>query len=437
MTGLPFAGRLTMTQRTFLTGSLWVAGGTVLLGLSGYAFIALTPGRVSAADYAALSSLYLLMSLIGPGLFMPVEQETTRLVSRARALGQGTAAVVRQISTMSAVMLGIAVVVLLALYPTLVDHVFHGRPGLWFALVASTAGYAWANMLRGVLAGRGHLRAYGCVVGIDGLVRLIPAIVLAAAGVAAAAPYGLVLGSGSLAALALAIPLTRPPGPAGAPTAWSVLVPATSWLVAAQTLALAVANLGPVAVNALLPGDPGRVGVFAFVFVLARLPLFLLYGVQPLLLPVLSRSSARNDRAGLRRDLRRALLLVAGLGALALVLTAPVAGLIARSLFPGRPAISGTTITLLVVGTVLAMLVQVLQPALIAVANHRMVAGAWLIGAASFVVTFFLPLDAVARATTAQIVAGAATLAVMAFALRGHLRANPGGDEDVPAEAAV
>jgi O-antigen/teichoic acid export membrane protein len=433
MTGLPFAGRLTVSQRTFLTGSLWVAGGTGLLGLSGYAFIALTPGRVSAPDYAALSSVYLLMSLIGPGLFMPVEQETTRLVSRARALGVGTAAVVRQIGMMSGAMLGIAVVVLAAVYPILVDHVFHGRAGLWYALVASTAGYAGANMLRGVLAGRGHLRAYGSVVGIDGLVRLLPAVVLAAAGVAAAAPYGLALGAGSVAALALAIPLTRPAGPAGPTDAWSRLVPATAWLVAAQTLALAVANLGPVAVNALLPGDPGRVGVFTFVFVLARLPLFLLYGVQPLLLPVLSRSSARNDRAGLRRDLRRALVLVAGLGAAALVLTAPVAGLIARSLFPGRPAISGTTITLLVVGTVLAMLIQVLQPALIAVANHRMVAGAWLTGTVVFVCAFFLPWDAVARATTAQIVAGAVTLATMAFALRGHLRKEP-GDDDMPAE---
>ena len=433
MTGLPFAGRLTVSQRTFLTGSLWVAGGTGLLGLSGYAFIALTPGRVSAPDYAALSSVYLLMSLIGPGLFMPVEQETTRLVSRARALGVGTAAVVRQIGAMSGAMLGIAVVVLAGLYPVLVDHVFHGRAGLWYALVASTAGYAGANMLRGVLAGRGHLRAYGCVVGIDGLVRLLPAVALAAAGVAAAAPYGLALGAGSVAALALAIPLTRPAGPPGPSEAWSRLVPATAWLVAAQTLALAVANLGPVAVNALLPGDPGRVGVFTFVFVLARLPLFLLYGVQPLLLPVLSRSSARNDRAGLRRDLRRALVLVAGLGAVALVLTAPVAGLIARSLFPGRPAISGTIITLLVVGTVLAMLVQVLQPALIAVANHRMVAGAWLAGTVVFVSAFFLPWDAVARATTAQIVAGAVTLATMAFALRGHLRKEP-GDDDMPAE---
>jgi O-antigen/teichoic acid export membrane protein len=430
MTGVPFVGRLTMTQRTFLTGSLWVAGGTILLGLSGYAFIALTPSRVSAADYAALSSLYLLVSLIGPGLFLPVEQETTRLVSRARALGVGTAGVVRQLGTMSATMLGAVVLVLLGLYPVLVDRVFHGQVWLWFALVASISGYAGANLLRGVLAGRGHLRAYGSVVGIDGFVRLLPCVALAFAGVKSAQPYAATIGAGSVAALALALTLARPDHQLGTRVPWSQLVPATSWLVAGQTLALTVANLGPVLVNAMLPGDPGRVGVFAFVFVLARLPLFLLYGVQPLLLPVLSRASARNDLAGLRRDLRRALLLVAGLGALALALTAPVAGWISHSLFPGRPAISGTTITLLVVGTVLAMLVQVLQPALIAVANHRMVAGAWLVGTICFFGAFALPGDAVARATAAQIIAGAATLATMAFALRGHLRTSPDGDAD-------
>ena len=36
MTGLPFAGKLSVSQRSFLSGSLWVAGGTILLGLSGH-----------------------------------------------------------------------------------------------------------------------------------------------------------------------------------------------------------------------------------------------------------------------------------------------------------------------------------------------------------------------------------------------------------------
>jgi zinc transporter ZupT len=97
--------------------------------------------------------------------------------------------------------------------------------------------------------------------------------------------------------------------------------------------------------------------------------------------------------------------------------------------------VSGWTITLLAIGTILAMVVQVLQPALIAVASHRSVAGAWLLGTACFAAAFALPIDAVAAGTTAQIVAGAATLAVMAVALRHHLHPSKDPDPEPKTEA--
>jgi len=200
----------------------------------------------------------------------------------------------------------------------------------------------------------------------------------------------------------------------------------TASLVAASAIALSVANVAPVLVNVLLPGDPALAGVFAFTFVLAREPLFLLYGMQPILLPVLSRSSARAEVGGLRRDIRRALAVVGVLGAGALVLTAPVSRWLTGALFHGRAEVSGLIVTLLAVGTVLAMLVQVVQPALIAVAGHRMVAGSWLIGIVCFAAAFALPLDPVPAATAAQIAAGAATLTAMTVALRRRLRTHEG-----------
>jgi len=417
--------RLGTGQRGFLTGTLWVAAGTTVLGVSGYGFLALSAHLVSPVDYASLSSLYLLVALIGPGLFLPVEQETTRLVSRARALGVGERQQTRQIARLSAALLGAALLVLAALGPLLVHRVFHGNVGLWFALVGSVAGYGGVSVLRGSLAGTGRLREYGYVVGVDGLTRLLPCLAFASAGVTAALPYGVALASGSVASFAVALALTRW-GPTGPEASWSALVRDTASLVAASAIALSVANVAPVLVNVLLPGNPGLAGVFAFTFVLARVPLFLLYGMQPILLPVLSRSSARAEVGGLRRDIRRALAVVGVLGAGALVLTAPVSRWLTGALFHGRAEVSGLIVTLLAVGTVLAMLVQVVQPALIAVAGHRMVAGSWLIGIACFAAAFALPLDPVPAATAAQIAAGAATLTAMTVALRRRLRTHEG-----------
>lgn len=69
-----------------LSGTIWVAAGTALLGASGYAFLTITARFVPAA----LGSLDLLVAQVGPGLFLAVKQETTRLLSRWQALRMGT-----------------------------------------------------------------------------------------------------------------------------------------------------------------------------------------------------------------------------------------------------------------------------------------------------------------------------------------------------------
>ena len=404
-----------------LSGTIWVGGGSVLLGASGYAFLTLTAGIVPAADWASLASLYLLVAMVGPALFIPVEQEATRLVSRWHALGQGTRDVVRQLGQASAAMAAVAVVALVAAGPWLVSRIFNGNVGLLVALIVSVAGYGGACLVRGALAGQRQLRGYGVLVGVDGLVRLIPVLVLVAVGVASPLPYGLALGLGSVAALAVGLAWFRPGGP-GPRAVWRELLTSIGWLVAAWGASFALANIAPVIVKALLPLDPVRAGVFAFAFVIARVPVFVLLSLQAILLPALSRSAATRDLVGLRRGIRQAMIVVGALGVIALFATAPLCLWLINVLLKHQHALSVLTLTLLAVGTILAMVIQVLQPALIAVAGHRVVATAWLVGAVLFGACFALPIDPVASATLAQVVAGASTTAVMAVALRRHLR---------------
>ncbi len=413
-----------------LRGPFAVGIGTVILGLSGYVFLALTPRMVSPADYAALASLYLLVALLGPGLFMPVEQEATRVVSKRLALGQGPRGVIGQLVRLDVALLGLAALMLVAFEPILVAQVFNGRTGLWFALLASVIGYGGASVVRGILAARRQFGTFGLVLGTDGMVRMVPCLCLAVAGVTAALPYGLALGLGPIASLLVAVGFVRG-SDAGPRLPWRELISGTAWLVFAWGVSLALANIAPVLVTAMLDTDPGRAGVFAFVFVLARIPLFVLFALQPILLPTLAAAAASRDVAALARGVRQALIFVLALGAAALLTTALIAGLLVDILFETGPAPSAVTVTLLAAGTVLAMVVQVLQPALLAVASHRVIAAAWLSGAVCFGLAFALPVDPIVAATIAQLVAGAVTVAMMGVALRPHLVtrrvAVPGG----------
>ena len=225
---------------------------------------------------------------------------------------------------------------LVALGALLVDRVFHGQVGLWFALAISVTGYGGVSVLRGVLAGRGQLRAYGTVVGMDGLTRLLPCLVFAVAGVTAALPYGLAVGAGSVASFAVALPLARPLAPGLGPRAdWSVLIPATAALVAASAIALSRGERGPGDRQRAAAGRPGpgrgvrlrlRAGPGAAVLSCTA--------CSRCCCPYFSKSSARRDHGALRRDVRRALAVVGVLGAGALVLTAPVCRWLSGALFP-------------------------------------------------------------------------------------------------------
>lgn len=401
--------RRVLPRLAALSGAAWVALGTILLGASGYAVLTVTTSVVSPEDYAALASLYLLVAVIGPGVFIAVEQETSRLVSRAHALGQGTRQVVGQVGRLVGIMLAVTLVGLAALSPLVLDAVFDGHVGLLVALVASVIGYAALHVARGLFAGQRRLRGYAACVGGEGLVRLVPCLALVALGVSSPEPYGLALGLSPVLAVLATGPWLRV-GADGPGVPGRELASAVGWLMAAWLLSLALANVGPVVVKALLAGEP------------ARVPLFVLFSLQAILLPALSRSAARRDLPRLRRAVRQALLGTGALGVLAVATTAPVGLWLLREFFGDRADVSAATLTGLALGTVAAMIIQVLQPALVAVTGHQLVAWAWLAGTAGFAAAFALPVDPVVAATVAQVVGTVVTALILGLSLRRHLR---------------
>ena len=97
-----------------------MGGGLVVLGAAGYLFVAIAGHTLPPADATAVSGVYFLINIIGPGLFTALEQETSRATSRPLSAVLPLRHVVRNAALLAAGLLAVALVVLGALSPVLV-----------------------------------------------------------------------------------------------------------------------------------------------------------------------------------------------------------------------------------------------------------------------------------------------------------------------------
>jgi O-antigen/teichoic acid export membrane protein len=413
-------------------GTTWVAAGMALLGLAGYVYLAVLHRKLPSSDVGALTNLYLLVNIIGPGLFVTLEQETGRLVSTRLARGEGTRDTIRRMAVVGVGLLVAVLVLLGGLGPFLISREFSGHLEPYLLLLVAATGYSVVYLSRGMFSGQRRFQQYGVNVGAEGLVRLVGVVVLLLLGVASAGPYAAVLCLASVGA-ALATAAWLRPGEPGPVEPYGVIVRGVGWLASAWMLSQILANTGPLVVTALLPDDKTTTAAFGQTFVLARIPLFLFATLQAILLPTFSRLVAQADHAGLRRAVRSALLLVGALAVLSVAGAAVLGGFAVHLAFGYQVAswlVAGLTLS-----TALLMAVQVLQPAALALAAHRWVSGAWISAIVVFALCFvipalFIPGDPVVIALVAQFAGSAAVTLVLAVALWTRLR----NGADAPAE---
>ncbi|MGQ0482479.1 MAG: lipopolysaccharide biosynthesis protein [Pseudonocardia sp.] len=419
-----------MNQRKKLpgTGGFGPVGvGLALIALSAYAVLALAGHVLAPADFAAVGSLYLLVSVVGPGVFVAVEQQTNREVSGRIAAGMGWTPVLRSGAAVSAGLAGLTTLGVLALSPVLVPRVFGGSWVLLGAAVLAVWGAAAGYLLRGAHAGQRRYGWYAAGMGLEGVARAGACVGLVLAGVTDAGWYGLVFGFGLVvsAVLTLAGPrdgdLAAIPGPPHPPARMAGQV---GLLAGASGLTLVVANLGPVVLTSRLAGDPGQAALaasFVSLFVLARIPVLLVAPVQAILLPRLAAAAEQAALGELATQVRAAVRGVLAVGVPG-VLLAAVAGPWAAQLFFDAPVrLSWLVAGLLGVGTLGMMTAQMVQPALVALGRNRAATFAWGIGAAVFVLLLALPGIPLAAAVTAQAVAPAVVTGLMVRELRASL----------------
>ena len=460
-----------------LPGSvLPMAGGLLMVGIGGFGYLVVAGHTTSASSAAALSALYLIGNVCGPGLFAGLEQETSRVVSGGLAAGVDVRPGLRRAIAVGAALTGIALLVLLALGPLLVARSFAGHAGLLLWLLLGVVGSAQAFLVRGILGGTRKFEAYGVTLAVEGVARLLPCVAFAALGVTNVDVYGLVFVGASGCAAAAAYPWLRPgalslagvdadadvavPVEAGASdvgveaepvatgTAATVAAGQTlrsiargvGLLGAATLLAQLVANLAPLVVTGRMlgshAGEAAAVG-FGFAFVLTRGPLLLFGPVQALLLPQVTTAVVRGELDLVRRQVRVGLGAVTAVGSAGAVVAAIAGPWAVRTLFGADRPPSALVMGLLGASTGLLLVVQVLQPVLVALGRHRTVSVAWIVGTAVLAGLLVLPGPAINAAVIAQLTAAATVALVALSGVVDVLRAAPAASDRAPSPASL
>jgi O-antigen/teichoic acid export membrane protein len=437
---LPAAEHSTLTrlaQRNPLPeGTLAVGAGLVISGLAIYGFFAVTGRVLSDDEFAPVSQVWFATFILAPGFFLPLEQEVGRALAHRRTLGQGTLPVVKRASVLA---LGLALIVdlvLLALSPFLIDEFFGGKWGLVPALLLGFTAFGAMLFARGVLSGTGRFVSYGLVLGTDGIVRLLACLALAAAGIATAGPYALLVGLPALVGISVGLGTAhlRTSLHDGPEASWSELTPKLGWLLAASLPAAALINAGPIAANLLATdGEESLVSNYSKGLFVARVPLFLFQAVQAALLPKLARLAAAGALIEFRVGFRKLLVVVIGT-AIAGTIGAFVLGPWAVSLFDAT--LDRGTITLLAMASGLYMIATAIAQAVIALRGHHQCAFGWIAALSTFVVvTAVATHDLMLRVNLGLVAGSAVAVLWFALALRARIRAGAEPDKDSLMEA--
>jgi O-antigen/teichoic acid export membrane protein len=372
---------------TALSGLGSVGSGVLGAGVLTYLFLSLAGRVLGPVGFAPLSTLWALTFIVGPGLFLPVQQELGRVIGGQRG-ERGGARAARKVLLIAVGMVVVVGVAALAAGSWLTRELFDGHWALLWCFEGALAAYAVSFTARGVLSGLGDFKDFGRLVVAESAARLVIGGILALLGGRSAATFGVAIAAAPLVSTLIVTRLgARTRLAPGQPTTWRDATRAMGWLVLGAMLAQSLANTGPLAVQLLAtPSEEGQAGRFLSALVLARLSLYLFQAVQATLLPNLAGLVAAGRTSELTLALRRltsvclVLVVVSTIGAYVL---GPLA---VRLLFGADFTLTRTTMALLAGASSVLVLATALSGAAIAAAGHRLNAAAWALGMIGFVV---------------------------------------------------
>ena len=398
-------------------GTVAVGIGLVVLGLTSFGFLGIAARSLSSTQFALLGVVWTVLFTLGPGAFLPLEQETAKRLAVIddphvaqvvirRALGVG--------GVLAALVALVTVAGMLATGGRLLDS----DVAVLIAMIAATSVLAVVHCSRGWLAGNGRFKLYGAQLALDGLFRLAGAGALLVAGVHSAAAFGWVLFASQVAAVAVTATRVRFGHPQASPEQLdSSLLRAVSLTVLARSIALMVAatlaaqlviNAGPIAVKVLAAPTDVAAGLFLTTLIMARIPLFMFAALQAALLPGLARMVDAERWEQMEASLRRLAAQLAVVGVA----------------FAAALAVAGPTIAGLIFGPTYR-------------AARGTAAIGWWIGVASFAACLANSVDLPMRVSVALLVGSAAAGLFFCWAVRAQVRRRRAPTQDLGARTTV
>ena len=295
-------------------------------GLLVNGYLAIIARTISAAEYAYFGAFWSLALVAGFGVFLPIEQETARLMQvpdRPRGLLRA--------ALLTAVSLAAVQVVLVAAAAPWLARAFGGHMVSVVAFAVLCVISAGQFVVRGALMGMDRMDRYALIMVLDTLFRVTfagaVALTIDDPGSSTFA-WTLVVAVGLAHAPQLLLLATRRVrlGTVPAMGTHTVTVAevrrAVTPLLLGSLCAQLLLNGPPVLIPALATNEAEitRAGQFIAAFTLARVPLFLVVPLQTALLPILTGLLHSGDRVALRRIMLRIAAGIVGLGVVALPL---------------------------------------------------------------------------------------------------------------------
>ena len=420
-------------------GTLPVGLGLLIAGICSFAFFRVGKFALGSEEaFKPVTGLWFATFALAPGFFLPLEQELGRAISVRRVLGHGGRPVVRRVATLGALIATIVTVALLAVGPWLRSQYFEGSWIMVVALAISIVAYAPAHLSRGICSGSGRFRAYGIVLGADGVMRIVFCLLLAAFSVKAVGAYGLAVACAPLVGVGIVAwqrELRTEPGP---DASWGEVTPNLGWLLLGSVMAALLVNAGPLALGLLASSNQdAEITRFGYGVILARVPLFLFQAVQAALLPRLARLATTGQMGEFRRGFRRLMTIVLVVGAFGTAGAYVLGPKAVKMLYDSK--LSGRTLAVLALGSVCYMVALAAAQAVIALHGHALVALGWTIGVVAFVITTAVLGHGDAwlfkRVELGVLVGSAAAMVTFLLALRSRLRSGAQVDSESLLEA--
>lgn len=362
-------------------GTFAIASGMIVGAITGYIVVILVNHAVGDRAYAGFGAFWSLIFIVGPGLFLPLEQEISRAISHRAAKSDGSAPLIRIASLMAISLAAVMVLIFLAMSPIIVHKVFHDNGILQVGFIIGIIGYGFLHCTRGVLSGNHRFGAYGTSLAAEGTVRFIAVVALASFDVTNIGYYGLAMGITPLIVVIPFFPLLKRLTTPGTHASKRELGSALAFLVSSSVLSQVLAYSSLFLTN-VIEGNAGQTArYFTNAFFIARIPVIGFMAVQAALLPKLSALHATGDHIEFRLQFRKLFYLVVTLSLSGIAFIALLGPTMGRLLFgEDKFQLSIFHFVVLSVGSAIFLIAQTLLQACIALQHYKIVSVAYVVG---------------------------------------------------------